>query len=86
MNQKNQAESNSAPLQQMAFSGLGKVLGQVGCLLVVIVGVALPFMPTWLQVLVFLSPLLLIALGVWWHRRREKLKVTSQASNEEAQV
>lgn len=81
MSQQNQTESKPRSFRDGLLIGLAELGVQGGCLLVLAVCAALPFMPTWLQVLVFLSPLITIALGIWWHGRREKLKAASQAAD-----
>ncbi len=86
MNQQNQSESKPASFRDTLLNGLGELGIQAGCVLVLAFLVALPFMPTWLQVLVFLFPLLLIALGVWWYGRNEKRKTANQASPEKEQT
>ena len=81
MNRTNQSESKPESFWDTLLSGLMEYAVQGGCLLVLVLCTALPFMPTWLQVLVFLAPLITIALGIWWHGRRQKLKATSQAAD-----
>jgi membrane protein implicated in regulation of membrane protease activity len=83
MNPQNQTEQKPQSFWDTLVNGVGELVIQLGCLLALAVLVALPFMPTWLQVLVFAAPPLLIAVGVWWHGRSQKRKAANQDVYEE---